>query len=160
MNFSRSNIRGIMVIEGGRAMRFLRAIFFLAVLAIVGVLAYNYLSGQGWTLRAPSGTKDFDAGAAKQRGAELTKEAARQAGEAATKIEGVVSEGTLTAKIKSKMALDDYVKARTINVDTSGTVVTLTGLVESTAERERAMRLARETAGVTRVVDKLEVKKP
>lgn len=141
-------------------MRFLRAIFFLAVLAIVGVLAYNYLSGQGWTLRAPSATKDFDAGAAKQRGADLTKEAARQAGEAATKIEEVVSEGTLTAKIKSKMALDDHVKARTINVDTSGSVVTLTGVVESTDERERAVRLARETAGVTRVVDKLEVKKP
>jgi osmotically-inducible protein OsmY len=130
-------------------MRFLRAIFFLAVLAIVGVLAYNYWSGHGWTLRAPSGARDFDAGAA-----------ARKAGEAATKIEGAVSEGALTAKIMSKMALDDYVKARTISVDTSGTVVTLTGLVESTAERERAVRLARETAGVTRVVDKLEVKKP
>ena len=141
-------------------MRFLRAIFFLAVLVIVGVLAYNYWSGHGWTLRAPSGAKDFDAGAAQQRGAELTKEAARQAGEAATKLEGAVSEGTLTAKIKSKMALDDYVKARTIDVDTSGTVVTLTGFVESTAERERAVRLAQETAGVTRVVDKLEVKKP
>ena len=141
-------------------MRFLRAIFFLAVLAIVGVLSYNYLSGQGWTLRAPSAAKDFDPEAAKQRGAELTKEAARKAGEAATKIEGAVSEGALTAKITSKMALDDYVKARTINVDTSGTVVTLTGFVESIAERERAVRLARETAGVTRVIDKLEVKKP
>jgi osmotically-inducible protein OsmY len=149
-----------MIIEGGRAMRFLRAIFFLAVLAIVGVLAYNYWSGHGWTLRPPSGASDIDAEAAQQRGAELTKEAARRAGEAATKLEGAVSEGALTAKIASKMALDDYVKARTINVDTSGTVVTLTGFVESTAERERALRLARETAGVTRVVDKLEVKKP
>jgi osmotically-inducible protein OsmY len=141
-------------------MRFLRTIFFLAVLAVVGVLAYNYWSGHGWTLRAPSGAKDFDAEAAKLRGAELTKDAARKAGEAATKIEEVVSEGALTAKITSKMALDDYVKARAINVDTSGTVVTLTGQVESTAERERAVRLAKETAGVTRVVDKLEVKKP
>jgi osmotically-inducible protein OsmY len=141
-------------------MGFLRTIFVLGVLAIAGVLAYNYWSGHGWTLRAPSVAKDFDADAAKQRGAELTKEATRQAGEAATKLEGAVSEGTLTAKIKSKMALDDYVKARTIDVDTSGTVVTLTGVVESTAERERAVRLARETAGVTSVVDKLEVKKP
>ncbi len=136
-------------------MRFLRAIFILAVLAIVGVLAYNYWLGHGWTLRPP-GASGIDAETAKQRGAELT----RKAGEAASKVEGAVSEGTLTAKITSKMALDDHVKARTINVDTSGTVVTLTGLVESTAERERAVRLARETAGVTRVVDKLEVKKP
>jgi len=50
------------------------------------------------------------------------------------------------------------VKARTINVDTTGSVVTLTGTVESNQERERAMRLARETAGVTRVVDKLQLK--
>jgi BON domain len=158
--FRRSHIREIMIMKEGRAMRFLRAIFFLAVLAIVGVLTYNYWSGHGWTLRPPSGVSGIDAEAAKQRGAELTKEAAQKAGEAATKLEGAVSEGTVTAKIKSKMALDEYVKARAINVDTAGTVVTLTGVVESTAERERAVSLARETAGVTRVVDKLEVKKP
>ena len=56
------------------------------------------------------------------------------------------------------MALDDLVKARTINVDTTGSVVTLSGTVESSQERERAVRLARETAGVTNVVDKLQVK--
>lgn len=137
-------------------MGFLRAIFFLPVLAIVGVFAYNYWSGHGWILRAPSGASGIDAETAKRRGAELTQ----RAGEAATKLEGVVSDGALTAKITSNMALDNYVKARTINVDTSGTVVTLTGLVESTNERERAVRLARETAGVTRVIDELEVKKP
>ncbi len=79
-------------------------------------------------------------------------------GEAATKLEHAVDEGTLTLKIKSKMALDDLVKARTINVDTTGSVVTLTGTVASRQERERAVRLARETTGVTNVVDKLQVK--
>jgi hyperosmotically inducible protein len=58
------------------------------------------------------------------------------------------------------MALDDYAKARTISVDTVGSVVTLTGIVGSNAERDRAVRLAKETDGVTKVVDKLEVKKP
>jgi hyperosmotically inducible protein len=56
--------------------------------------------------------------------------------------------------------LDDHVKARTIDVDTSGSVVTLTGVVQSNEERDRAVRLARDTDGVTRVVDKLVVKKP
>jgi hyperosmotically inducible protein len=65
----------------------------------------------------------------------------------------------LTAKIKSKMALDDFVKARNINVDTDGTVVTLTGTVQSEQERERALRLARETVGVTKVVDQLQIPK-
>ena len=63
----------------------------------------------------------------------------------------------MTAKIKSKMALDDHVKARTIDVDTEGSVVTLRGVVESFSERQRAVRLAEETEGVTRVVDRLEL---
>ena len=44
--------------------------------------------------------------------------------------------------------------------DTAGSVVTLTGIVDSSEERERAVRLAKDTEGVTSVVDKLEVKKP
>src|SRR5690349_10326552 len=59
-----------------------------------------------------------------------------------------VESGTLTAKIKAKMALDDTVKAIDINVDTDGSVVTLRGTVESHAQRERALQLARETDGV------------
>jgi osmotically-inducible protein OsmY len=66
----------------------------------------------------------------------------------------------VTAKIKSKMALDDYIKAGAIDVDTSGTTVTLTRVVASAAERDRALRLARETEGVTRVVDNLRIRKP
>jgi BON domain len=64
----------------------------------------------------------------------------------------------ITAKIKSKMALDDVVKARNINVDTNGSVVTLTGVVDSEAERHRAVQLAKETEGVTSVVDHLRVR--
>jgi osmotically-inducible protein OsmY len=49
------------------------------------------------------------------------------------------------------------VKALNIDVDTDGSIVTLTGRVKSAAERERAMRLARETDGVSSVVDRLAV---
>lgn len=140
-------------------MGFLRTILLLALVGAVAVMAYNYSTGRGFTLAYPGGT-DIDAGAARERGAELTKDAAQKAGEAASKIEDAVGAGTLTAKIKSKMALDDHVKARAIDVDTSGTVVTLTGTVQSADERERAVRLARETAGVTEVIDRLEVKAP
>lgn len=59
--------------------------------------------------------------------------------------------------IKAKMALDDAIEAARIDVDTAGGVVTLTGSVRSQAERERALRLARETDGVTSVVDRLTV---
>ena len=58
------------------------------------------------------------------------------------------------------MALDDHVKGRAINVDTSGSVVTMTGIVASADERDRAVRLARDTEGITRVVDRLQIRKP
>jgi len=38
-------------------------------------------------------------------------------------------------------------------------IVTLSGVVTSAHERDRALDLARETAGVTRVVDKLRIRK-
>jgi osmotically-inducible protein OsmY len=79
---------------------------------------------------------------------EKTAVAASRAGE-------VLSDGALTAKIKSKMALDDLVQARSVDVTTTNHVVTLSGTVRSAAEHDRAVQLAKETDGVTRVVDRL-----
>ena len=138
-------------------MRFIRTVFALIIVAVIGVLAYNYWSGHGLTL-FPSGSAGVDAEAARVQGKAIVDKTAATVGQAATKLEQAVDAGSLTLKIKSKMALDDMVKARTINVDTTGSVVTLTGTVESNRERERAVQLARETVGVTNVVDKLQVK--
>jgi osmotically-inducible protein OsmY len=55
------------------------------------------------------------------------------------------------------MALDDLVQARAIDVSTTGQVVTLSGTVRSAAEHDRAVQLARDTAGVKQVVDRLTV---
>ena len=76
----------------------------------------------------------------------------------AARAEQVLTEGSLTAKIKAKMALDETVKALTIDIDTSGSVVTLSGSVNSAAEHAKALQLARETEGVTSVVDRLVVR--
>jgi osmotically-inducible protein OsmY len=46
---------------------------------------------------------------------------------------------------------------RSIDVTTDKTTVTLSGTVRSAAERDRAVRLARETAGVATVVDRLRI---
>ena len=56
------------------------------------------------------------------------------------------------------MALDDSIKALDIDVDTNGSIVTVSGVVGSEAQRQRAVQLARETAGVTQVVDHLRVR--
>jgi hyperosmotically inducible periplasmic protein len=141
-------------------MKAIRLLIVLLVLGVAGGFAYNYWTGSGWTLRPPStSATGVDAEKAREKGAELAREAAETTKVAAERTQEVVSEGAITAKIKSKMALDDQVKARTINVDTVGTTVTLSGTVQSEQERERAVRLARETAGITEVVDKLQVVK-
>jgi len=102
----------------------------------------------------PIGTAgQVDSSKAQQVGAELgakTAEAANKAGE-------VLSDGALTAKIKSKMALDDTVRARSIDVSTTDHIVELSGTVRSQGEHDRAVQLAKETAGVTRVIDHLTV---
>lgn len=138
-------------------MRLIRMVLTLIALAVVAVLAYNYWSGHGWTLSAPAGTPGVNADKAREDVTAAAKATAEKAGDVASKLESSVAEGTLTAKIKAKMALDDLVKARTIGVETTGTVVTLTGRVSSAAERDRALRLAEETEGVTKVVNRLEI---
>jgi osmotically-inducible protein OsmY len=42
-------------------------------------------------------------------------------------------------------------------VTTNGTVVTVSGTVRSTEEHDRAIRLTRETSGVSQVVDHLTI---
>ena len=76
----------------------------------------------------------------------------------ASRAEQMAADAALTAKIKSKMALDDNIKALDIDIDTASSVVTLRGVVGSQDERERALRLARETEGVTTVVDQLVIR--
>jgi hyperosmotically inducible protein len=141
-------------------MRVIRLLLVLLVLVVAGVLTYNYWTGNGWTLRPPTASvTGVDAEKAREKGVELARKAAETTRVAAERTGEVMSEAAITAKIKSKMALDDYVKARNINVDTTGTTVTLTGIVHSEQERQRAVRLARETEGISQVVDKLQVVK-
>ena len=120
-------------------MRLIRRFLMLAIVGVAGVAAYAYWSDNGPSLR---------------------ERAADTAGDAADKINETMSDGALTAKLKSKMALDDHVKARAIDVDTSDSVATLSGIVASADERKRAVQLARDTEGITRVVDELEIRRP
>src|SRR4029453_18167311 len=64
---------------------------------------------------------------------------------------GCASDQVIEAKVKSKLAADDTVKAAQITVTAKEHVVTLTGNVDSEAAKEKAMQLARETSGVTTV---------
>ncbi len=134
----------------------IRALLLIVLVVVVAVFAFGW-----WTARsvrppserpvATSGTIDTER--ARERGAEIGEKTAI----AAAKVKETAEEAAVTAKIKAKMALDDNVQSRRIDVSTTGSTVTLSGTVRSDAEHERAVRLARETAGVSQVVDHLSV---
>jgi osmotically-inducible protein OsmY len=63
----------------------------------------------------------------------------------------------ITAAVKARLAADDTVKAYQIDVDTASSVVTLTGTVDSQAAKDMAVTLARQTDGVSEVLDRITV---
>ena len=91
---------------------------------------------------------------ARETGAKIGQEVA----EGAARANAALGETRLTAKVKSKVALDDTLKGTAVDVHTDGSTVTLSGHVATAAQRQRAVQLARETAGVSSVVDHLVVR--
>ena len=139
----------------------LRLVLILIVIAAAAAFFMGYRFGDyrnGSTSERPVATTGsgpaIDTTKARQTGAAIGEKVA----ESANRAEHALGDGALTAKIKSKMALDDTVKAAGIDVDTVAGAVTLSGTVRSEAERTKAMQLARDTAGVTSVTDRLVVK--
>ncbi len=70
-----------------------------------------------------------------------------------------VDDSVITTKLKSKLLADPKVKGLKIDVDTVEGEVTLTGIVSSTEEAERAIEIARNVKGVIKVKNNLKVKK-
>ena len=141
----------------------IRGLIRLVLVALVLVAGAFFLFGywsSGRFEASPAPAADttpsagIDTAKARETGAEIGEKTAV----AAARVNESLEEGSLTAKIKAKMVLDDLVKARAIDVTTNGTIVTLGGTVLSQAERERAIALARETNGVTKVVDQLTIR--
>jgi hypothetical protein len=151
---------GLKVRPRGFVMHTFRAIVLSLLVVLIAFVAFSYLSGAAWS-RFPRGSQPAAVGTSGAINVEVARERGAEVGEkvavAASKVKEGAAEAALTSKIKAKMVLDDSIKARAIDVTTDGTVVTLRGTVGSVGEHDRAVRLARETAGVTRVVDQLRV---
>jgi hyperosmotically inducible periplasmic protein len=62
-----------------------------------------------------------------------------------------VSDASITTKVKSSLLADSMVGALAIDVDTTEGVVSLNGIVNSEAERMRAVQVAQAVDGVKRV---------
>lgn len=133
----------------------LRLVLVVVILAALAAFFLGYkLSDNGAETPVSATVPAVDTTKAREAGARIGETIAT----GASRAEHALSEGSLTAKIKAKMALDDTVKALTIDIDTRGSIVTLSGTVNSEAERSKALQLARETEGVTSVVDRLVVR--
>ena len=134
----------------------LRAVVLIVVLVAAGAFLLGWWGGGRVAVDDPRpvGTTGVNTERAREVGAEVGEKTAV----AAEQARRAISEGGITAKIKAKMALDDTVKALSVDVDTQGTVVTVSGVVGSAAQRDRVVQLAKETAGVTQVVDRLQIR--
>ena len=68
-----------------------------------------------------------------------------------------LADSAITAMVKSKLSVDNETSSANINVDTKGGMVTLNGVVTTQANKEQAERIARNTEGVTRVINNITV---
>ncbi len=83
--------------------------------------------------------------------------AADRAGDAAAGAGAAVTDAGITTAVKTRLLADPDVAGMKIDVDTEDKVVTLTGTVESAAQKTEAGNIARDTTGVARVVNNLKV---
>jgi hyperosmotically inducible periplasmic protein len=68
-----------------------------------------------------------------------------------------IDDATISTRVKTAILNDPQIGGRSINVDTSAGVVTLTGEVRTGGEEQRAVSLARDIPGVREVKSALKV---
>jgi osmotically-inducible protein OsmY len=69
----------------------------------------------------------------------------------------MMDDTTITTRINNSMIKDDVVKAHQVDVDTVGGHVTLTGVVKTRRESQRAVQIAGHEAGVKSVRNNLQI---
>ena len=74
-----------------------------------------------------------------------------------TRFGQVVDDSVLTSKIKTELIKDPDIRATNIDVDTINNVITLTGIVGSQKEKEKAIYIVQKVAGNRRIVDNLSI---
>jgi hyperosmotically inducible protein len=145
-------------------MRVLRAVLTCLLLVVLLLVVMSYVNGTAW-LRYPvhphvvSVAPAADIAIARERGAQVGEKVGEKVAVGAEKVKDAAESGALTSKIKAKMILDDHIQARRIDISSEGSTVTLSGVVRSADERDRAVAIARDTAGITHVIDRLTIEK-
>jgi hypothetical protein len=136
----------------------------IIVAAAAFCLGYRWGGGRNQATTQPAARQETAVGKRGDSG-DTARERARAAGAeigetvavGAQKAGETLEEAGLTAKVKSKIALDDTLDGSRIQVTTDDSRVTVTGTVLNEAQHRRALDLAHETEGVASVVDHLSV---
>ena len=127
---------------------------YLALLSLLLVLSASCATAR----KTGSTTKDATVAAGREVG-DKSEDVAQKTAEVAKDVGGKVDDASTTSAIKMKFAADKTVDALDINVDTNNGNVTLTGTVNSKAEADKAVALAKSVEGVKRVTPQLTIKK-
>ncbi|EFE8599658.1 molecular chaperone OsmY [Escherichia coli] len=94
-----------------------------------------------------------------ENNAQTTNESAGQKVDSSmNKVGNFMDDSAITAKVKAALVDHDNIKSTDISVKTDQKVVTLSGFVESQAQAEEAVKVAKGVEGVTSVSDKLHVR--
>jgi hypothetical protein len=148
-----------------------RALLRFVLVVVIVVAAAAFFFGYRWggmhigrgtsepvaRTASPVGTTGRDADARRERARATGAEIGDKVAVGAERAAETLDEARLTAKVKSKIALDDTLDGSRIHVSTNDQRVTLTGTVINEAQHQRALALARETSDVGAVVDHLSV---
>lgn len=87
-----------------------------------------------------------------------TESAGQKVNSSMSKVGNFMDDSTITAKVKAALVDHESIKSTDISVKTEEKVVTLSGFVESQAQAEEAVNVAKAVEGVTSVSDKLHVR--
>jgi len=71
----------------------------------------------------------------------------------------VVNDNLIIDQVRIRLSGDAEVKGGALQVDSKQGVVTLTGTVETSRQKDKATKLAKKVKGVKQVINNLEIKK-
>ena len=78
-------------------------------------------------------------------------------GSSDSKDNSALKDAKIATVVKTRLLFESEVSGTSIDVDADNGVVTLQGAVDSDAEKDLAIAIAKNTSDVTRVIDKLQV---
>ena len=88
---------------------------------------------------------------------DASKKGARATTNAVSKTGEVITDEWIVTRIRTNIANDEALTGTDIDVEVKNNVVTLTGTVPTAAARDKALAVAKEVEGVSRVVNDLKI---